>query len=115
MIIPELSKLQVVYDDWGEEFDDFYVELEAYIIKRGEKNLFAYELFKFNIVSPKRLSKFVENNYEIEIGRGYLITNDYSLSIIESKIKHLLTNCKRENWDEVIHAINRYGKWADES
>jgi hypothetical protein len=30
MIIPQLSKIQVMYDNWGEEFDDFYVELEAY-------------------------------------------------------------------------------------
>lgn len=114
MIIPELSKLQVMYDHWGEEIDDFLVEIDAYIIKKGEQNLFAYELFKFNIISPKRFSILVEDNNGIEFGRGYLITNDYSLSKIESKIKQLLTNCRRETWKEVIHAINRYGKWADE-
>jgi Immunity protein 8 len=115
MIIPVLKGIDVMCDDWGEEPDDFYVCLDAYISEGESNNPYEYELFRFHIISSKRLAKNLNDTLEIDIGRGYLITSDYSLPRIESKIKQLLTNCKRENWDEVIHAISRYGIWADES
>jgi hypothetical protein len=40
---------------------------------------------------------------------------DYNLPRIENKIKQLLKNCNRENWDKTILAISRYGIWEDET
>lgn len=112
MIIPILKNTTILCDEWGEEPDDFYVCLEAFI---GEVDKEGLEVFRFHIISPKRLLKHSKDNLEIEIGRGYLITGDYSLPRIKSKIEHLLKNCKRNSWDETISAISRYGLWEDES
>ena len=114
MIIPVLSFTDVRYDKWGEEPDDFYVCLDVYVCEEGSKNPYAYELFIIHIVSPKWLEKRLNDTHEMEIGRGYIITSNYNLPRIESKIKHLLTNCKGENWDMVIQTISRYGIWSDE-
>jgi hypothetical protein len=112
MIIPSLKFTHILHDEWGEEPDDFYVCLEAYI---GEEDKEGSEVFRFHIISPKRMLKHSQDTCEIEVGRGYLITSDFSLPKIESKIKQLLINCKRINWDETIIAISRYGLWEDES
>ncbi|MCF6410408.1 Imm8 family immunity protein [Pseudalkalibacillus salsuginis] len=112
MIIPSLKDIHILYDEWGEEPDDFYVCLEAYI---GEEDKEGSEVFRFHIISPKRMVKHSKDTLEIEVGRGYLIASDYSLPRIKSKIKQLLTNCKRKNWDETISAISRYGIWENES
>ncbi|MBE4906965.1 hypothetical protein IMZ08_02695 [Bacillus luteolus] len=112
MINPILQSSHIRYDEWGEEPDDFYVCLEAFI---GEEDKEGSEVFTFHVISPKRLLKNSKDTLEIEVGRGYLITSDYSLPRIEAKIDQLLKNCKKENWDLAINAISRYGIWEDES
>jgi hypothetical protein len=114
MITPVLSGTHIMDSDWGEEPEDFYILLDAFIGEVGAKNDQSFEVFRFEIISPKRLIKNFSNTTEIELGRGCLITTDFSLPRIEAKIKQLLNNCKRENWDDVIHAISRYAIWADE-
>jgi hypothetical protein len=94
MVIPVLHDTHILHNEWGEEPDDFYVYLEAYIGEEGERGS---EVFRFHIISPKRLLVHSKDILEIEVGRGYLITGDFSLPRIETKIKQLLTYCRRKN------------------
>ncbi|MFD0619151.1 Imm8 family immunity protein [Paenibacillus sp. GCM10027629] len=111
VIIPELKFTHVMSEEWIDS-DDFYICLDAFV---GEVNCEGTEVFRFHIVSPKRLLRVLEGSNEIEIGRGYLITTDYSHSKIEARLSTLLRNCGRTTWDDVIQAICRYGYWESET
>ncbi|WP_028391113.1 Imm8 family immunity protein [Bacillus cihuensis] len=114
MITPVLSGTHIMHSDWCNEPDDFYICLDVFIGEQGEKNSHSFEVFRIEIISPKRLVKKLSDTIEIELGRGCFITSDYSLPRIEGKIEQLLRFCKREIWDDVIHAISRYMIYADE-
>lgn len=110
MINPKLVTLHISYEDWGDNPDDFLIHLEAFIGPEDEPGT---EVFYFSALSPKRLVRMIED--DIELGRGLLISSDFNLPKIETKIRQLLTNCHRDNWDETIKAIWRYARWESES
>ncbi|WP_239297678.1 Imm8 family immunity protein [Paenibacillus sp. ACRRY] len=97
-------------EEWV-DLEEFYVCIDAFIGEVGSKGS---EVFRFYIVSPKWLLKALENSDEIELGRGYLITSDYSISKVEYRIKTIIGNCQKTSWDDVIHAISRYAIWESE-
>lgn len=54
IINPILKFSYIRKEEWGEEPDDFYVCLEAFI---GEEDKEGSEVFTFHVISPKRLLK----------------------------------------------------------
>lgn len=111
MIIPEIVAINIVSETWGEDIDDFYIQVQADIGPKGDKGS---ETFTFYAVSPKRLQGLLEDK-QVRVGRGLLIMNDFDLRVVEATIERLLDNCKRENWDAVAAAICRYAHWEYEN
>jgi Immunity protein 8 len=76
MIIPELFCLTIMDEDWGEETDDFWIEIEADIGIKGDSD--SAEVFTIYVTSPKRLGNMVEKS-GLEIARGLFIMKDFNI------------------------------------
>jgi len=72
------------------------------------------DMFTFDVVSPTRLEKIVEDT-NIEIGRGYLIMNDFNVNYIESMVNNIISKCKNEEYDIAMNAISKYFRWEMDS
>lgn len=110
MIIPKIKAINKTIESWGENFDDFYIQIQADIGPEGDKGS---ETFTFYAASPKRLQNLIDDK-QIEMGRGLLIMNDFDIRLIESAIERIVSTCMRETWEEVAMLISRYAYWEYE-
>ncbi|MBW0933819.1 MULTISPECIES: Imm8 family immunity protein [Priestia] len=112
MLSLELFNLTSIDEVWGDDPQDFWIELEADIgIKNDEDSA---EIFTIYAVSPLRLNTMLETA-DIELGRGFFIMNDFNIKKIEERLKKLILHCGRSNWSESAKIINRYAIWEYES
>ena len=107
MTIPEIVAINATSESWGNDLDDFYIQIQADIGPKGGKGS---ETFTFYAVSPKRLQHLLDGK-QIRIGRGLLIMNDYDIKLIEATIERLVDTCRKETWDEVAMNISKYAYW----
>ncbi len=82
----EIKAYNVIYQDWGEEVDDFYLLCQIDI---GLEHRLGSEIYSLDIISPKRLLRLVQGN-SIEIGKGYFITSDYNQNKIRERIDKII-------------------------
>lgn len=96
------------FEDWGEDADDFYVCFQVDI---GYKDILgAGDMFTFEVVSPKRLEKIIKDS-NIEIGRGYLIMNDFDMRYIESTVNNIVSKCQNPDYELAMKGISKYFRW----
>lgn len=112
MIIPELFCLTIMDEDWGEEVDDFWIEIEADIGIKGDSD--SAEVFTVYVTSPRRLRDMVEKS-GLEIARGLFIMRDFNIKSVEECLKKILAHCSRKTWNETALAISRYAIWEYEN
>lgn len=108
----ELFHLTSIDEDWGDNPQDFWLQLEADIGIKGDEA--SAEVFTVYAVSPMRLTKMLEID-DIELGRGLFIMADFNIKKLESRLKKLLLHCERHSWDESVKAISQYAIWELES
>ncbi|MGF9910334.1 Imm8 family immunity protein [Brevibacillus porteri] len=96
------------YEDWGTDLDDFYISFEVDI---GCKDIIgSADMFTFEVVSPKRLSKIVSDS-NIEIGRGYLIMNDFNINQVQQVVNNIVKKCQNEDYNLAMKDISKYFRW----
>lgn len=96
------------FEDWGEDVDDFYVCFQVGI---GCKDILGSgDMFTFEVVSPKRLGRIIQDS-NIEIGRGYLIMNDFNIKHIESTVNHIISKCQNADYDLAMKELSKYFRW----
>ena len=85
--------------------DDFVVSGEIYIGPKNED--FVYEVFEFNVISIKRLYCSFEDN-AVMLSRGWMISKKFDESLIESKIKSIVSRFKYLDDEENYIALSAY-------
>lgn len=102
-----MKMLAKISEDWTAP-DNFYVYFQVNI----EINAIAesYELFSFIVVSPRRLGE-IAGESGLEIGRGYLITNDYNIKIIEETVVRIIDISKIGTDEQIINNLSKFFKW----
>ncbi|CAM4107571.1 Imm8 family immunity protein [Saccharibacillus endophyticus] len=104
---PELHAFTIAQESWGEEADDFLIQIELDI---GAVSMEGSETFMITVVSPTRLEKALELN-ETEFGRGMLIARNYNVSRVRSSIEKRLQTCSGETWAEIASNLSKYFRW----
>ena len=99
-----LGALTKLHEDW-QGVDNFYLFFQLDI--EFEDNKKGYESFSFTVVSPKRLETLIPEN-GIEIGRGYIIMNNFDIQLIEKKIKHIIEICSCESINQTIANLSKF-------
>jgi len=107
VVTPIIKSTIVSFENWGEDYDDFSISVEADI---GPENEMGAETFTFHVTSPKRLSHMGMAG-EIQLGRGLLIMNEYNYEHVKQRIATLLKGCTRDTWSEVSMTIAKYARW----
>jgi hypothetical protein len=81
-----LGFLTKIYEDWG-GLNDFYIIFQ---VNSESLNNGISPVFYFEVVSPERLELIV-NESNIEIGRGYIIMNDFDINHLEKNVKDIIS------------------------
>lgn len=102
-----IEAINSTFENWGEEYDDFWISIEVAVGPEGQKG---EEFFTFSVTSPKRLECLLQRN-SVELGRGIIIMKDYNYEIVKAKIIALISSLKGENWDELSMKIAKYARW----
>ncbi|ARU60011.1 hypothetical protein CBW65_02225 [Tumebacillus avium] len=110
MIKPQLISFTVTSEDWGDDIENFAVDVQIDI---GPYNTEGADTFSFRVISPKRLELYLDGN-NVEIGRGIFIMKDYNIGAIQFQVNRLLDNCKGDSWREVALLLSRYFHWEYE-
>ncbi|WP_232699183.1 Imm8 family immunity protein [Brevibacillus daliensis] len=97
-----------VNEYWGEEADDFLI---SYQVDVGLENILgSTDMFSFEVISTKRLSKIVESTH-LEIGRGLLIMNDYDHGKVVTTVERIINLSQEEEDEETLLNISKYFRW----
>jgi hypothetical protein len=105
LVIKALTKM---YEDWGEDVDDFYI---TYHVDIGPEEINgASDLFSFELISPKRLDRML-NEEEITIGRGYLIARDFNIKRLETTINRIIGKCEDNDIEKSYNNLSKYFRW----
>lgn len=96
-----------IYEDW-QEHDDFYILFQVGLAFATQQK--GSKLFSFEVVSSKRLEKIV-NKSNIELGQGYIIMNDFDISLLEEKINHIISICTANNINETINNLSKFFRY----
>lgn len=107
MVTPIIKSINVSFEEWGDEYDDFWITIEFDI---GPTEGMGADVFTFNVTSPKRLGKIVALG-EVESGRGLLIMNDYNFEKVTKLVSDLLKGIQQNTWSEVAMNIAKYARW----
>ncbi|MCC3381255.1 Imm8 family immunity protein [Paenibacillus farraposensis] len=110
MIKPQLVSFTVISEEWGDDIEDFAVDVQIDI---GPYNSEGADTFSFRVISPKRLEQYLDGN-NVEIGRGIFIMKDYNIGAIQSQVNRLLDKCRGDSWIEVAILLSRYFHWEYE-
>ena len=98
-----VNDLNIIHESTSENYEDFAFQCHVEISESDSKG---GEAFVADVVSPKRLEKFVRD--EIQIGRGLIITNEFNKSEIIKRIQKLINGFEAESWDEMCVKIEKY-------
>lgn len=97
-----------INEDWGEEADDFFI---SYQVDVGLENVLgATDMFSFDVISPKRLSKMLESTY-IEVGRGLLLMNDFDQNKVINTVERLVKISQEEKEEDTLSNLSKYFRW----
>ncbi|MED4781960.1 Imm8 family immunity protein [Brevibacillus choshinensis] len=108
----ELKALTIISEDWGETVDDFCIFFQLDV---GPKDIpHASDLFSFDVVSPKRLEKIIEKT-NIEIGRGYLVMNDFNLNTITTIVERIIKKCCLDDFEISLEKLSKYFRWENDN
>ncbi|WP_028401810.1 Imm8 family immunity protein [Ectobacillus panaciterrae] len=105
----EIKALTKGYENWGEDIDDFYISYELDIGPSDSK--YPSDLFNFDVVSPKRLNRILEHT-QIEIGRGYLIMNDFNTHTVTTTVNRLVNTCRGKDLEQSIQMLSQYFRYS---
>jgi hypothetical protein len=105
-----LGALSKLHEEWHEA-DNFYIFFQLDIEFEDTKS--GFELFSFEVVSPKWLEALIKEN-KIELGRGYIIMNDFDIKVLEDKIKHVISVCSSSTIDETIYNLSKFFKYEND-
>lgn len=103
-----VKAFNIIYEDWGEDIEDFFLSCQVDI---GLDNKSGTEIYSLDLVSPKRLEKLIVGG-QIEVGKGYFILVDYNEKAICDRIEKLINNDTLLN-DNVFENISQYFKSHD--
>lgn len=108
----QLQALTKVFENWGAEIDDFLI---SYQLDVGPDEVdHASDLFTFDVVSPKRLNKILITS-EVEIGRGYLIMNDFDENKVMTTVKRLIRSSYSSDFELSLVSLSRYFRWVNDN
>ncbi|MGV7118980.1 Imm8 family immunity protein [Paenibacillus kyungheensis] len=48
---------------------------------------------------------------DIEIGREYLIMNDFNIKHIESTVNQIISKCQNADYDVAMKGLSKYFRW----
>lgn len=99
----EIKAFNIIYEDWGENTEDFFVTCQVDI---GFVNQVGAEIYNLDVISPERLKKLVSGSC-IEIGRGYFITDDFNQTAIYNTIERLI-NIETTAEGDIFNNIGKY-------
>ncbi len=99
-----LGALTKLHEDW-QAIDNFYLFFQLDV--EFEDNKKGFELFSLTVVSPKRLEALMPEN-GIELGRGYIIMNNFDMQLLEKKINNIIEACTRETIDKTIVNLSKF-------
>lgn len=98
-----VNDLNIIHESTGDNCEDFSFQCHIEITETNSKG---GEAFVVDVVSPKRLEKYTKD--EIQIGRGLIITDEFSKSEIIKRIQKLIDGFEAENWDQLCAMLERY-------
>jgi hypothetical protein len=106
-----IDQINLVSERWGDDVDDFFHQAHCEVKCDGSPG---GEAFIVNIVSPIALQKeFSENEaFTYEIGRGFLIVNDYDKNSISKALQRLIDAGSADSWDGLCTYLERYFDWV---
>ncbi|MNC39710.1 hypothetical protein D3C75_883800 [compost metagenome] len=103
-----IKALTQVYEDWGEDVDDFFITFQVDI---GCKEIVgSADMFTFDVVTPKRLEKIIADS-SVEIGRGYIFMNDFNVKFVESLVNTIISKCQNDDYNLAMKDISKYFRW----
>lgn len=106
----ELKAFNVIFENWGDDIDDFFLNCQIDI---GYENKQGAEVYSLDVISSKRLSKIIKGT-QVEIGKGYFITNDYSkITIIETVKRIINTINSTKSSDNQFFDLEHYFRSHD--
>ena len=107
MMKARIEAVNSTYENWGDEYDYFWISIEVAVGPDGEKG---EEFYTFSVTSPKRLEGLLQRN-AVEFGRGLIIMKDYNYEIVKSKIIARISSLEGKTWDELSMKIAKYARW----
>ncbi len=111
MIQPDIKSILSHDLEYGKEppdSEDCSVVIEVEI---GPKEQEGADIFSFEVITPKFLMRKAETRW----GRGCLIVDSFSWSVVENAVQKLLSHCARQTWQEVATEIGKELHWEFES
>lgn len=108
----KIVKLNTISEKWGEDESDFYVKVHAEVVEDGAPG---GEAFSVDIISPKALESDLPpgEQFASELGRGYLIVNDYNKPKIIESLQRMIAGSGANNWEELSTYVEKYFDWIE--
>lgn len=108
----QIHKINTISENWGDEADDFFIQAHCEVRTLDEQG---GEAFVAKIVSPKAFQKEMDaqDDFSYEIGRGYIITNDFDKIKITEILQKLLIGSNADNWNELFSYMKKYFDWIE--
>ncbi len=106
MSLFKVSQLSVIREVWGDDVDDFWIEVHCEVQSQTEPG---GEAFSLSIVSPKSLlTELNGEDFRAEYGRGFIITNHFDQNKIIGKLQKLVDGSEASSWKELIDYMSKY-------
>lgn len=101
-----VKALTIIHEDWGGTFDDFCIYYQLDVGLEDVEGV--SDMFSFEVISPVRLNNVIDG---IEIGRGYLIMQEYDQNKVEQTVKRLVEMSKEEDLEDALKNLSAYFRW----
>lgn len=111
MIHPEIKSIScddLAYGEQPSDSEDCSVSFVAMIGLKGQKGA---DVFYFDVVTPKYLMRTTETRW----GRGCLIVDTFSWSVVEMAVQKLISHCTKQTWQEVAAELSKELHWEFEN
>jgi hypothetical protein len=105
-----VSAINKIHESWGEDTDDFFVQAHFEVEQEGGSG---GEAILVCIASPKALASQLAKMLEPEIGRGYLLMEDYDEQSALMRLQALVDSSGAETWEQLQRFLERYFDWID--
>jgi len=111
MIHPEIKSIRCDDLAYGEQPSDSEDCSVSIVVEIGLKGQQGADLFYFDVVTPKYLMRTTETRW----GRGCLIMDTFSWSVVEMSVQKLLSHCTQQTWQEVATELGKELYWEFEN